>query len=74
MFLGEVVGKRVVVQGLWVGGWCWGENMPGVEEEKGKTRRGTGQGTRAPWASDGRGAVLNAARGDWAAVAAPGRR
>ncbi|GFZ51999.1 PPIase PTPA-1 [Saitozyma sp. JCM 24511] len=24
MFIGEVVGKRVVVQGLWVGGWCWG--------------------------------------------------
>jgi serine/threonine-protein phosphatase 2A activator len=25
MFLGEVAGKRVVVQGLWIGGWCWDE-------------------------------------------------
>lgn len=28
MFMGEVVGKRVVVQGLWIGGWCWGDDMP----------------------------------------------
>jgi serine/threonine-protein phosphatase 2A activator len=28
MFLGEVAGKRVVVQGLWIGGWCWGPEMP----------------------------------------------
>ena len=74
MFLGEVVGKRVVVQGLWVGGWCWGENMPDVGRGKGGAVKDTGQGTRAPWASDGRGAVLEAARGDWTAAATPARR
>lgn len=37
MFLGEVVGKRVVVQGLWIGGWGWGEEMP--DDFDGKERR-----------------------------------
>ncbi|WVO16762.1 serine/threonine-protein phosphatase 2A activator 1 [Cryptococcus depauperatus] len=31
MFLGEVVGKRVVVQGIWIGGWCWGADVPDVD-------------------------------------------
>ncbi|ORY25088.1 protein phosphatase type 2A regulator [Naematelia encephala] len=55
MFLGEVAGKRVVVQGLWIGGWCWGENMPVVKERPGGAaesgmRTGTGEATKAPWA------------------------
>jgi serine/threonine-protein phosphatase 2A activator len=36
MFLGEVVGKRVVVQGLWIGGWCWGDTPPEGEESRRK--------------------------------------
>lgn len=31
MFQAEVLGKRVVVQGLHIGGWCWGEDMPRAE-------------------------------------------
>lgn len=33
MFAAEVLGKRVVVQGLWVGGWLWGNPLPPVERE-----------------------------------------
>ena len=36
--MGEVAGKRVVVQGVWIGGWCWGADMPGVGRE-GERRR-----------------------------------
>ncbi|WVQ80918.1 serine/threonine-protein phosphatase 2A activator 1 [Cryptococcus sp. DSM 104549] len=54
MFLGEVVGKRVVVQGLWVGGWAWGEGVPDVlekEDAKKKNVPGVAEGsTKAPWA------------------------
>ncbi|WWD22529.1 serine/threonine-protein phosphatase 2A activator 1 [Kwoniella shandongensis] len=57
MFLGEVVGKRVVVQGLWVGGWAWGEDVPEVEEARREDRSGSGPiggggevVTKAPWA------------------------
>jgi serine/threonine-protein phosphatase 2A activator len=31
MFQAEVLGKRVVVQGLFIGGWCWGDHMPAAE-------------------------------------------
>jgi serine/threonine-protein phosphatase 2A activator len=52
MFLGEVVGKRVVVQGLWIGGWCWGPNVP--KPTRGVNHNPMGQGsdkngTKAPW-------------------------
>ncbi|TYJ51490.1 serine/threonine-protein phosphatase 2A activator 1 [Cryptococcus floricola] len=52
MFLGEVVGKRVVVQGVWVGGWAWGEGVPevvGVGDGSVK-KQGGDAGTKAPWA------------------------
>ncbi|OCF41654.1 serine/threonine-protein phosphatase 2A activator 1 [Kwoniella heveanensis CBS 569] len=32
MYLGEVVGKRVVVQGLFVGGWIWGYGLESLPE------------------------------------------
>jgi len=52
MFLGEVVGKRVVVQGLWVGGWCWGDDMPETGERPQEVGRiGGGSGVTAPWAA-----------------------
>jgi len=67
MFLGEVVGKRVVVQGLWIGVWCRGEDMPSFERadhgERGKEEPGFG--TRAPWVGDGRREVLDRTKGDW---------
>ncbi|WRT63817.1 uncharacterized protein IL334_000742 [Kwoniella shivajii] len=60
MFLGEVTGKRVVVQGLWVGGWNWGENVPDISQsQRTKTNEVMGmnnssivgaEGTKAPWA------------------------
>lgn len=51
MLLGEVVGKRVVVQGLWIGGWCWGPDVP--KSTGRETRIGVGPDkdvTKAPWA------------------------
>jgi len=45
MFLGEVVGKRVVVQGLWIGGWCWGDEPP----------LGRDEGIRGGWGNLGIG-------------------
>ncbi|WVR03592.1 hypothetical protein IAU60_000584 [Kwoniella sp. DSM 27419] len=55
MFMGEVVGKRVVVQGLWIGGWCWGEGVPEAKADQGDLRRQAGSAlametTKAPWA------------------------
>ncbi|WVQ76163.1 hypothetical protein IAR50_005818 [Cryptococcus sp. DSM 104548] len=55
MFIGEVVGKRVVVQGIWAGGWVWGEGVPDVSDVGGKGESGGRQqgggdaGTKAPW-------------------------
>lgn len=53
MYQAEVLGKRVVVQGLWVGGWCWGEDMPAATEYERRSsalsRIGTAT-TAAPWA------------------------
>ncbi|WVW81825.1 hypothetical protein I302_103822 [Kwoniella bestiolae CBS 10118] len=42
MFMAEVAGKKVVVQGLWVGGWLYGEEMPEGVERGGVTGRGVG--------------------------------
>lgn len=39
MFAAEVLGKRVVVQGLWVGGWLWGNPLPPVEKEEAEKPR-----------------------------------
>ncbi|ADV24998.1 serine/threonine-protein phosphatase 2A activator 1 [Cryptococcus gattii E566] len=51
MFLGEVAGKRVVVQGIWVGGWCWGNDVPHMEERADERKcKGTDVGAKAPWA------------------------
>jgi serine/threonine-protein phosphatase 2A activator len=52
MFMGEVVGKRVVVQGLWVGGWVWGDDVPEAEErsEARTVRDQSAVVTKAPWA------------------------
>jgi serine/threonine-protein phosphatase 2A activator len=51
MIIGEVVEKRVVVQGLWVGGWCWGPNLPEVMPKAEKAVSNPAQGvTKAPWA------------------------
>nr|XP_019014526.1 serine/threonine-protein phosphatase 2A activator 1 [Kwoniella pini CBS 10737]OCF53307.1 serine/threonine-protein phosphatase 2A activator 1 [Kwoniella pini CBS 10737] len=55
MFTGEVTGKRVVVQGLHLGGWLWGEDLPEAGRLEG-TNNGSipftsvGEGTKAPWA------------------------
>lgn len=89
MFLGEVVGKRVVVQGLWIGGWVWGEDVPGDREAKGKEKKevrkesrgeGISEGlgtTGAPWAGvgrvDGRRAVMESTRSAWTSTAIPRR-
>jgi serine/threonine-protein phosphatase 2A activator len=43
MFMGEVAGKRVVVQGIWVGGWTWGPDVPTKRSET--AREGGAQGT-----------------------------
>ena len=56
MFLGEVIGKRVVVQGLWIGGWGWGPDMPSAitQDNKRQTEYGEvrgGESTKAPWAT-----------------------
>lgn len=71
MFLGEVVGKRVVVQGLWIGEWCCGEDMPNVGKQGGEEARGAS--TTTPWVSDGRSEVLTRTRGEWGMGTAPSR-
>jgi serine/threonine-protein phosphatase 2A activator len=85
MFLGEVVGKKVVVQGLWIGGWLWGEDVPvekssGSETKKGEEKQGQGEGqaaTGAPWAAfgrvDGRRGVLESTRSAWSSTTIPRR-
>ncbi|XAO26636.1 serine/threonine-protein phosphatase 2A activator 1 [Cryptococcus bacillisporus CA1280] len=41
----------VVVQGVWVGGWCWGNDVPHMEERADeKKSKGTDVGAKAPWA------------------------
>ncbi|WWC58169.1 uncharacterized protein I303_100705 [Kwoniella dejecticola CBS 10117] len=55
MFTGEVTGKRVVVQGLWIGGWLWGEVIPEAGRQDGTSQLKVGlglggEGTKAPWA------------------------
>lgn len=53
MFLGEVIGKRVVVQGLWVGGWCWGPNVPKPtrgDRDRQMVQEANRDSTKAPWA------------------------
>lgn len=50
MFQAEVLGKRVVVQGLFIGGWCWGEEMPLAEaRRKEEPVADGGAATAAPW-------------------------
>lgn len=50
MFQAEVLGKRVVVQGLWIGGWCWGEHMPKSEGDVAEEPVADGgAATAAPW-------------------------
>ncbi|WVQ93565.1 hypothetical protein IAU59_000640 [Kwoniella sp. CBS 9459] len=44
MFLGEVVGKRVVVQGLFVGGWLWGAEIPSGPSNSAGARAGVIKG------------------------------
>jgi hypothetical protein len=58
MFVGEVIGKRVVIQGLWIGGWCWGEDSPaeGTTVKPGSTT--------APWTT-GKSAMLEEANRAW---------
>jgi serine/threonine-protein phosphatase 2A activator len=54
MYQAEVLGKRVVVQGLFIGGWCWGENMPAAVERKEPEPAPAVTAmpaTAAPWAS-----------------------
>ncbi|GMK59923.1 hypothetical protein CspeluHIS016_0901400 [Cutaneotrichosporon spelunceum] len=53
MYQAEVLGKRVVVQGLWVGGWCWGEHMPSpdVAPDDEPVSEG-GAPTAAPWKTE----------------------
>ena len=53
MFSGEVSGKRVVVQGIWVGGWVWGEDLP-LESESG-TDSGPGRRAGRGLGGDGSG-------------------
>jgi serine/threonine-protein phosphatase 2A activator len=51
MLIGEVIEKKVVVQGLWVGGWCWGPDLPKVQPKAERTTSTPAQGvTKAPWA------------------------
>ena len=59
MFMGEIVGKRVVVQGLWIGGLCGGDELEGMVPSAKRTGQirpdpgwnGAGlEGTKAPWA------------------------
>ncbi|KAK4685880.1 serine/threonine-protein phosphatase 2A activator, partial [Tremellales sp. Uapishka_1] len=64
MFKGEVLGKRVVVQGLWIGGWLWGTDMPPLPEREADDRQ---VGTKVPWqyGSSSREQVLEATRSVW---------
>lgn len=69
MFQAEVLGKRVVVQGLWIGGWCWGEHMP--KPEDGDATRSPfspmtapGVTTAAPWKTQ----QVQAANRSWSAL------
>lgn len=76
MFMGEVAGKRVVVQGIWIGGWTWGDDIP--EDRARKDGSGTKADpiavTPAPWAhTDSRTSVLEAARGSWGGTIPPRR-
>lgn len=78
MFMGEVAGKRVVVQGLWIGGWTWGEILPAdrgrPDEEKTSATAPIQASTAAPWAhTDARMATLGATRGAWSGTV-PARR
>ncbi|WVF65934.1 hypothetical protein IAT40_000672 [Kwoniella sp. CBS 6097] len=60
MFLGEVVGKRVVVQGLFVGGWTWGEGLPessGARDVRGNEASTSGQPNPKKSARNGQGVV-----------------
>ena len=62
-FMGEVAGKRVVAQGLWIGGWCGGDEVGiSVGKDQKSTFRsagtpganvlnGGGSATKAPWAT-----------------------
>ncbi|BEJ12469.1 hypothetical protein CspHIS471_0209290 [Cutaneotrichosporon sp. HIS471] len=53
MFQAEVLGKRVVVQGLWVGGWCWGEQIPRPEVSRDDEPVSEGgAATAAPWKAE----------------------
>lgn len=53
LFLGEVAGKRVVVQGLWIGEWCWGEDLPsdGAEDNEHEPKKSGSAGATAPKAA-----------------------
>ncbi|KAL7418719.1 Serine/threonine-protein phosphatase 2A activator 1 [Cryptotrichosporon argae] len=44
MYAAEVLGKRVVVQGLSIGGWCWGLD-DGDGDAAGEVRAGAGDGS-----------------------------
>lgn len=77
MFMGEVAGKRVVVQGLWIGGWTWGDDLP---KEKAEDNSQIGSAstptsiTPAPWAQvDSRTSTLEATRGSWSGTIPPRR-
>ncbi|WWD08946.1 hypothetical protein V865_007061 [Kwoniella europaea PYCC6329] len=56
MFMAEVVGKKVVVQGLWIGGWLWGDDLPESTQRDDVVSTGIGGRagldgtTKAPWA------------------------
>lgn len=67
MFMGEVLGKRVVVQGLWVGGWCWGNDLPPVDVRDKRPESPVSEGgavTAAPWKVE----RLNEANRTWGAI------
>ena len=59
MFMGEVVGKRVVVQSLWIGGWCGGNELARMIGQSANGSRASTNGdhwttasagvTKAPW-------------------------
>ena len=72
MFLGEVAGKRVVVQGLWIGGWCWGDGMPKTYAKE-RAEDLDNASTKAPWVGDGRQEVLERTKGGWVTTIPPRR-
>lgn len=59
MYVAEVLGKRVVVQGLWVGGWTWGEDLPKVHEREAISTKSSSMqaapmsSMAAPWSTEG---------------------